>query len=80
MSQLRYWRQYRGLSQNELGKLVKVSGNAISQIERGVVKPRLPLCNSLAQALNVDFDILFQDFYGFSIPVSTRPDHVSAAK
>ena len=71
MSQLRKWRQLRGLSQRELGHAVGVTDNAISQFERGVVKPRLQVCQSLAQALNVDVMILFQDFYGFSLPNAT---------
>jgi transcriptional regulator with XRE-family HTH domain len=72
MSQLRYWRQERGMSQQELGRAVGVTGMAISQFERGVNKPRIQLCKVLAQALNVEFDVLFQDFYGFSLPETRR--------
>jgi transcriptional regulator with XRE-family HTH domain len=67
MSQLRYWREQRGLSQRQLGQTVGVTDNAISQFERGIIKPRVRLCDALAQALGIEFDVLFQDFYGFSI-------------
>lgn len=68
MTQLRYWRLQRGLSQRELGRAVGVTDNAISQFERGIVKPRIQVCESLARALNVEFTTLFQDFYGVSLP------------
>ena len=67
MSQLRYWREQRGLSQEQLGQAVGVTNNAISQFERGVIKPRVQVCESLARALNVEFGVLFQEFYGVSV-------------
>lgn len=67
MSQLRIWRQQQGLSQADLGRAIGVTNNAISQFERGVIKPRIPVCKSLAQALNVPFADLFQALYGVSV-------------
>lgn len=75
MSQLRIWRQHQGLSQADLGRLVGVTDNAISQFERGVIKPRVPVCESLARALNVPFSDLFQEFYGVSVAETRRVAH-----
>lgn len=80
MSQLRYWRQYRGYSQRQLGKFVGVTGNAVSQYERGVAKPRVQICKSLAQVLDVEFDVLFQSFYDFSVTESATSRIAPAAK
>ena len=74
MSQLRIWRQHQGLSQADLGRLVGVTDNAISQFERGVIKPRVLVCESLARALNVPFADLFQEFYGVSV---AEPRHAA---
>lgn len=75
MTQLRYWREQRGLSQRELGLNVGVTGNAISQFERGIVKPRIQVCEALARALNIDFEVLFQEFYGFSLSDTRHAAH-----
>lgn len=72
MSQLRVWREQRGLSQADLGRAVGVTNNAISQFERGVIKPRIPVCESLARALNMPLAVLFQEFYGISLPDAPR--------
>jgi len=80
MSQLRYWRQYRGYSQRQLGKFVGITGNAVSQYERGVAKPRVQICRSLAQVLDVEFDVLFQSFYDFSITDDAALRIASSAK
>ena len=73
MSQLRFWREQRGLSQRQLGDAIGVSDNAISQFERGRIKPRLHHCMALAQALGIDAGILTQEFYGMSLHLDAAP-------
>lgn len=80
MSQLRTWRQRRGFSQRQLGKYVGVTGNAISQFERGIVKPRVQLCKALAQTLDMEFDLLFTDLYGFTIADDAAPRIADGAR
>lgn len=68
MKPLRYWRLERGLSIYRLAERAGCSKSAISQYERGVNTPPIPMCLSLAQALGIDPDILLQDFHGVSLP------------
>jgi len=50
----------RGLSQNQLGRLVGVTGSAISAIERGYTKePRWRLVTAIAKELRVGARTLF---------------------
>jgi transcriptional regulator with XRE-family HTH domain len=46
------------LSQTELGKLVGLSANAISQLEKGAMEPRAVHLRALAQVLGVSADYL----------------------
>ena len=67
MTQLREWRLAQHLSQAELGRMIGVTNNAISQFERGLIKPRLPLCEFLARALHIEVATVLQEFYGISL-------------
>ncbi|CAN3982154.1 helix-turn-helix domain-containing protein [Kitasatospora purpeofusca] len=51
-AELQYWRKLRKLSQDDLGRLVHVSGDLISKIERAIRPCKLPLAQALDAALN----------------------------
>lgn len=54
----RVWREYRGMSQEDLAKAAEVSRPAISQIETGKTEPTLATAARIARALTVDIDDL----------------------
>ena len=54
MRYLRYVRETKGLSQDQLANLAGVPQNAISRIERGERKPRRGTLEKLARALGVE--------------------------
>lgn len=68
MKPLRYWRLERGLSIYRLAERAGCSKSAISQYERGINTPPIPVCIALARALGIDPNILLQDFHGVSLP------------
>lgn len=51
-------RKAKGLSQNELGALVGVSGTAIMRYEKGEREPKIQLFRDIAKALSVSEDYL----------------------
>ena len=53
---LRVWREYRGVSQAQLGKIVGVNQKTISLIEAGKRDPGSRHWLALAEALNVDIE------------------------
>ena len=57
-STVKVWRQYRGLTQEELAKASKVSRPMIAAIEAGHKKGGIGTLKKLAGALNVDLDNL----------------------
>ncbi|UQS85939.1 helix-turn-helix transcriptional regulator (plasmid) [Nicoliella spurrieriana] len=52
-------RMARGLQQNELAKLVGISRQTLSLIEKGQYNPSLKLCINIAHALGSDLNQLF---------------------
>ncbi len=52
------WRNYRGLTQEELARRTGTSKAYISHIERGLRQPALALTRALAAALNAPLDVL----------------------
>lgn len=58
MNDLKRTRVLRGVSQAELSKKSGVAQNAISEIERGIRAPRAKTLRSLAEALNVEVEVL----------------------
>lgn len=54
-------RELRGLTQEELGRLVGVTGSAITNYEKEVSHPKEPVMYALFKALNVEPNFLFQD-------------------
>lgn len=58
---LREAREMAGLTQEELGKLVGVTGSAITNYEKETSHPKEPVMYALFEALNVDPNYLFQD-------------------
>ncbi len=68
ISVLRDWREARKMTQAQLGQLVGLTDNAISQFERGISKPRITICFALANVLAMDPAPLMLDFYGVSLP------------
>ena len=55
---VRAFRQYKGLSQEALGKKIGCSRNFICQIEAGEREGSVSTLKGLAQALEVDIDML----------------------
>jgi putative transcriptional regulator len=58
-NKLKVLRAERGWSQEELGKLVGVSRQAINAIERGKFDPSLPLAFNLADIFNLPIEQIF---------------------
>ena len=54
-------RERAGLTQEELGKLIGVTGSAITNYEKETSHPKEPVMYALFEALNVDPNYLFQD-------------------
>lgn len=55
---VRVWRQYRALTQAQLGKLAGVSIATVSYIECGARQPSVSVIKSIAGVLRVDVDEL----------------------
>lgn len=55
---LRVWREYRGLSQDQLAEAAGISAPFLSQIEHGQRNPSLDTLKRIAQVLSVDLDDL----------------------
>ncbi|WP_297642811.1 S24 family peptidase [uncultured Bacteroides sp.] len=54
-------RENQGLTQTELGKIVGVTGSAITNYENETSHPKEPVMYKLIEALKVDANYLFQD-------------------
>lgn len=54
-------REHLGLTQTELGKLVGVTGSAITNYEKETSHPKESVIYRLMDALNIDANYLFQD-------------------
>ena len=57
-SPVRVWREHRGLTQEDLGEQVGLSGSYLSQIESGKREGTVKVYAALARALGVDVDDL----------------------
>ncbi len=57
-SPVKVWREHRGLTQEELGEQVGLSGSYLSQIESGKREGTVRVYAALARALGVDVDDL----------------------
>lgn len=57
---IRYWREYYGISQRELARLVGVTSAAMSGIERGVHLPNVVVAILIARALQVPVEQLWE--------------------
>ena len=63
-------REALGLTQNELGELVGVTGSAITNYEKETSHPKEPIMYKLLEVLKVDANYLFQDVV--NIPKQTN--------
>lgn len=54
-------REKAGLTQEELGKLIGVTGSAITNYEKETSHPKEPIMYALIDALKVEPNFLFQD-------------------
>lgn len=54
MLRLRYYRELRGLTLEELGKIVGVTDGTVSNYERGTRKPNYEMLLKLSEALGTD--------------------------
>jgi transcriptional regulator with XRE-family HTH domain len=61
---LRGQRQLAQLSLRQLAELTKVSNPYLSQLERGMHQPSVAVLKSLADALNVSFELLLAQVAG----------------
>jgi len=59
-SSVRAWREYRGLTQDQLAEATKISKPYLSQIERGERDGTTETMRKLAAALQVPMDLLVQ--------------------
>ncbi len=57
-SPVKVWREHRGLTQEDLGQQVGLSGSYLSQIESGKREGTVRVYTALARALGVDVDDL----------------------
>jgi len=55
-SNLRFWRNIRGLKQEYIGKKIGLNRSYISKIENGEANPSLEYLSKIAQLLNVDIE------------------------
>ncbi len=55
---VRAWREYRGLTQEELARLAGVSTTCLAQVERGAHQPGPSLARALSHALDVPPEVL----------------------
>ena len=60
-TRLREKREALGLKQNELGKLLGVTGSAIGNYENGVSSPKADILYKVFDVLKCDANYLFQD-------------------
>ena len=71
LSIIKKLRKIKKLSQQELGNKLGVSGAYIQQIENNKKNPSIKTLNNIADALEVELDILFN---GVSLDIYTRND------
>ena len=57
-NKIRYFRELRGLTQTELGRLIGVSNSRISNWEQGINRPDADILVLLCQSLDVSADEL----------------------
>lgn len=60
-NKIRYYRKQKGLTQEQLSEVSKISNDYLSEIERGKRVPSLKRLILIAQALNVDVYKFFID-------------------
>lgn len=57
-AQLKAWRRYKSLRQEDLETLAELSHNTVSRIETGVVSPKLETLEKLAEAMEISIEQL----------------------
>ena len=57
---VRYWREYQGISQRELARIVGVTSGEIIGIERGVHLPNVVTAILITRALGVPVEKLWE--------------------
>lgn len=58
---IKVWREYRGLTQQQLADAVGISKPYLSQIETGKRKGTVDILSAIAKALNVSLDDLYEE-------------------
>lgn len=58
---IKVWREYRGLTQQQLADTAGISKPYLSQIETGKRKGTMGILSAIAKALNVSLDDLYED-------------------
>lgn len=68
---IRYYRKKKGLEQKQLGALVGVSGNAVTNWEKGRARPDISLIPDLCDILGISFSEIF----GMDAPKLQMTEH-----
>ncbi|MBW3097521.1 helix-turn-helix domain-containing protein [Pseudohoeflea coraliihabitans] len=58
---VRYWRKKRGLSQEELADRAQLHATYVSGIETGYRNPTVKIIGRIADALDIEPSLLFED-------------------
>jgi len=58
---IRSFREYRGLTADQLGNAVGISGAYVRQIETGKREGKAQVIKAISDALNVDMELLIED-------------------
>jgi len=56
-----YWRKLKGLKQDDLAARVGISTAALSNIENGISQPHIGRLEDIAEALEIEVALLFQN-------------------
>lgn len=77
---LRYMRHTRGLSLNQAGRLVGISGSAIAHIEQGRMDVSRARITTLLEAYRFTKEQYLEFFDGRDVPISLRDECISILK
>ncbi len=58
MHPVRAWREFRGLTQEKLARMARISTTCLAQLERGTRQPEPSLARALSHALDVPPEVL----------------------
>lgn len=74
---IKHYRELKGLTQEELGKMVGVKHNTISAYESGINRPDMDILYKIAKALDVSIDDLFPPIKYASYIISNKKESLN---